>query len=77
MAQGFHIALTIITLITLAISIGLLVVALKIQKDLKQKLDKAEEVITSIKDKADDAIEAVAGKIPGEPLKKLFNRIKF
>lgn len=50
MKSGAHIAIIIITFITLVISIILLVVAVKIQNEVKDKLDKAEDAIQTVSD---------------------------
>ena len=88
MVQGAHIAIIVITVLTLAVSVALLLVALKIQKDVTDKLDKAEQVFMDVRDKIPEIakripevakrIPEVAKQMPGamEPLKKFFNSIK-
>ena len=65
---GVHIAIITITVLTLALSVALLVVALRIQKEVQDKLDKAEDVIR--------VASTTLKKIPSTPKTHIDNKVK-
>ena len=65
---GVHIAIITITVLTFALSVALLVVALRIQKEVQDKLDKAEDVIR--------VASTTLKKIPSRALSDIVNKVK-
>lgn len=58
-----HIIILVVTLLTLATTISLLIVALNIQKEIKEKLDKAEEAANMLKKYVSTPVSKIGPKI--------------